>query len=232
MSLISRQPRPLIRDTESLRDDRLFIIACDDTYAPKQYFDFFRIPRIQVNVVETPKEETTSHAIYVLSRLQKYKEKHQVDDDDELWMLLDTDHCIKEGHLTSFIQAIGDAKEQGIKVALSRPCFEIWLLLHHVDESAVISIKNARETEIALREALAGQYNKTNLKSEHYSLSAVREAYLKAKKLDKTVSGGDIPNANTSRVYLLWQAILSKSLTSQLQPELKVLADETLPLTS
>jgi hypothetical protein len=38
MSLVQRQPRPLTRDAVSLRDDRLFIVACDDTYAPKQYF--------------------------------------------------------------------------------------------------------------------------------------------------------------------------------------------------
>ena len=31
---------PLSRDPHTFRDDRLFIIACDDTYAPKQYFDF------------------------------------------------------------------------------------------------------------------------------------------------------------------------------------------------
>jgi hypothetical protein len=226
MSLIQRKPRPLIRDIESFRDDRLFIIACDDTYAPKQYFDFFRMPRIQVKVVETPKEETTSHAIYVLSRLLEYKEKHEVDEDDELWMLLDTDHCIKKGHKRKFIRAIKDAKEQGIKVALSRPCFEVWLLLHHVDESIVTSLQNAAKTEIALNNALNGEYDKTNLKAGHYPLSDVRDACMRAERLDKTVESRDIPNANTSRVYLLWKAILSKSASSQLPPELKNILGE------
>ena len=91
MSLTQRKPRPLIRDSESLRDDRLFIIACDDTYAPKQYFNFFSMARIKVHVIETPKEDTSSHATHVLKRLQEVK----YDEDDERWMLLDTDHCIK-----------------------------------------------------------------------------------------------------------------------------------------
>jgi len=217
MSLTPRKPRPLIRDAACLRDDRLFIIACDDTYAPKQYFEFFRIPRIQVHVVETPKEDTSSHAAHVLERLQKFEH----DEDDELWMLLDTDHCIKKGHIKSFKRAIKDANNQGIKIALSRPCFELWLLLHHVDESAVASLKNAQETEGALRGALGGQYDKTNLKLEHYPLATVRDAYLRSRKLDKIIVGGTIPKGNTSRVHLLWDAILAKSLASQLPSELK-----------
>jgi hypothetical protein len=217
MSLTQRKPRPLLRDADCLRDDRLFIIACDDTYAPKQYFEFFRIPRIQVHVVETPKEDSTSHAIHVLERLRKFEH----DEDDELWMLLDTDHCIVKGHIKSFNRAIKDAGKQGIKIALSRPCFELWLLLHHVDESAVASLKNARESEAALREILGGQYDKTNLKIEHYPLAAIRNAYLRSKRLDEAVAGGSIPEGNTSRVYLIWQAILSKSLASQLPSELK-----------
>jgi hypothetical protein len=53
MSLIQRKPRPLNRDVADFRDDRLFIVACDDTYAPKQYFSFFNITRVQVHVVPT-----------------------------------------------------------------------------------------------------------------------------------------------------------------------------------
>jgi hypothetical protein len=53
MSLVRRKSRPLSRDTGSLRGDRLFIVACDDTFAPKQYFDFFRIARVKIHVVPT-----------------------------------------------------------------------------------------------------------------------------------------------------------------------------------
>lgn len=217
MSLTQRKPRPLIRDTDSLRDDRLFIVACDDTYAPKQYFDFFRMVRIKVHVVETPKEDTSSHATRVLERLQKFEHE----EDDELWMLLDTDHCTKNEHIKSFKRALKDAREQGIKVALSRPCFELWLLLHHVDYSVVTSLKNASETDAALSQALGVKYDKTKLKQDHYPLASVCDAYSRSEELDKKTAGGDIPSGNTSRVYLLWKAILAKSLFSQLSSELK-----------
>jgi hypothetical protein len=51
----------------------------------------------------------------------------------------------------------------------------------------------------------------------------VAEACIRAQRLDESVSGGDIPKANTTRIYLLWKAILSKALPSQLPDDLKEL---------
>jgi len=203
MNLIQRKPRPLIRDADSFRDDRLFIVACDDTYAPKQYFEFFKISRVRVHVV--PTEDGTSVAKSVLNRLLAFDHE----DDDELWMLLDTDHCIEGTHFSGFIKALKDAQRKGVQVALSRPCFELWLLLHHVNEDAVIALKNAGDVEKALSKVLGG-YNKTRLELEHYSLESVYQACLRAEKLDRTVSSQERPEANTSRVYQLWKAIAEK----------------------
>lgn len=209
MSLFQRKARPLKRDDTSLRDDRLFIVACDDTYAPKQYFEFFKIPRVQVHVV--PTVNGTSAAHHVLERLLQFEHE----EDDELWLLLDTDHYTSEGHFPGFISAISEARQRGVHVALSKPCFELWLLLHHVDESAVVYLANAAEAEILLRSTL-GEYNKRRLKQEHYPIATVPDACKRAKRRDLDVSGGDNPDGNTSRVYLLWEAIISKALPSQL----------------
>lgn len=213
MSLLQRKARPLTRDTSDFRDDRLFLVACDDTFAPQQYFDFFKLTRVKIHVV--PTKDGTSHAQQVLERLMAF----QYAEGDERWMLLDTDHCIRNNHIPAFISAIKKAKGQGVNVAVSRCCFEVWLLLHHVDESKVVSLVNASETEKALRETI-GEYNKTNLKSEHYPLTSVIAACHRAERLDQTVGGGDIPEGNTSRVYLLWKAIAAKALPSQLPAEL------------
>jgi RloB-like protein len=218
MSLLNRQPRPIPtrdKDLSSLRDDRLFIIACDDTYAPAQYFGFFRLTRVKIHVVPTPREEGSSVAQYVLQRLLTY----DFEEGDERWMLLDTDHVTQGTHLRGFVQALREAANQGVKVALSKPCFELWLLLHHVDETAVTALGNATDVESTLRSVL-GEYNKTNLKDEHYPPSSVGQACDRAERLDLTVEGGDIPGANTSRVYQLWKAIASKALPSQLPIEL------------
>lgn len=124
-------------------------------------------------------------------------------------MLLDTDHVAQGTHLRGFMQALRDAADQGVKVALSKPCFELWLLLHHVNEGDVTGLAKAVEVEVALRNAL-GEYNKTNLKEEHYPRELLAQAVERAEGLDRAVEGGDIPVSNTSRVYQIWQAILSK----------------------
>jgi RloB-like protein len=216
MSPLQRKARPLTRDTASLRDDRLFIVACDDTYAPKQYFEFFRITRVQVHVV--PTEDGTSAAPHVLSRLLAFDHEQ----DDELWLLLDTDHYTQGTHLASFTDAIAEAKRQGVNIALSKPCFELWLLLHHLNESEIGSPSNAQDVEDALRGAL-GNYNKSNLKREDYPLKSIADACSRAERLDVAVGGGDIPRYNTSRVYRLWKAIVAKALPSQLPPQLRAL---------
>lgn len=209
MSLFPRKPRPLSREDAGFRDDRLFIVACDDTYAPEQYFEFFEIPRIQVHVV--PTLDGTSVAQHVLNRLLEYEHF----EDDELWLLLDTDHYASGSHLPGFITAISEAKQRGVKIALSNPCFELWLLLHHIDESEVVNLGDASAVEAKLRATL-GEYNKKRLKEKHFPIESIPAAVKRAERLDSSVAGGDIPDGNTSRVYLLWQAIIDKALPSQL----------------
>ncbi|MDR3749992.1 MAG: RloB family protein [Terracidiphilus sp.] len=223
MSLFKRKKRPLARDAASLRDDRQFFVACDDTYAPKQYFSFFRLSRVHIEVV--PTVSGTCAAEDVLKRLQEFSQKFDPAEDDELWMLLDTDHYTKGRHLKSFIATVKKAKQQNVNIALSKPCFELWLLLHHENEAAVGSLSNARDVAEALRAKL-GQYDKTKLKRENYPLKTVPDAVKRAERLDESVLGGDIPQQNTSRVYLLWKAVVSKSLPSQLPLELRSLLDD------
>ena len=53
MSLRRKKPRPLEREEKPFRDARLFVIATEDTHAPKQYFRLFRSQRIKVRVLPT-----------------------------------------------------------------------------------------------------------------------------------------------------------------------------------
>jgi hypothetical protein len=206
--------RPLVRGDGTRRDDRLFLVACDDTYAPKQYFSSLRLSRVQIHVVET--DDSKSAAVHVLERLKRFS----VEEGDERWMVLDTDHCIEPNHFPTFIQAITEARQAGMKIALSRPCFELWLLLHHLDEEAIRALGNAAEAEARLREVL-GEYNKTNLKPEHYPLASIPEAIKRAERLDAQVQGGDRPTENTTRVYQLLKAILASIPVAQRPEELR-----------
>lgn len=216
MSLVERKARPLKRDSESLRDDRLFIVACDDTYAPAQYFDFFKLVRVKVHVV--PTLDGTSAARHVLDRLLEFDHEP----DDERWLVLDTDHYTQNTHLPGFLAVLQEARQKGIQVALSRPAFELWLLLHHVQPETVAGYQNASEVGEALRKAL-GHYDKRRLDRVAFPMDSVVVACERAEHLDAGVEGGDIPQRNTSRIYKLWKAIVAKAHPSQLPEAFRAL---------
>jgi hypothetical protein len=204
-----------MRDVGSLRDDRLFIIACDDTYAPKQYFDFFRLTRVQIHVV--PTLDGTSAAAHVLTRLLSF-EHH---DDDERWLVLDVDHALNGGHVASFMEALKRAEDNGINVALSNPCFELWLLLHHQSESECSQLRNAADVTTTLRTKL-GSYNKTRLNQAHFPLESVPLACSRAKTIDGPCAHKNVPDNPSTRVYRLMESIISAAHPSQLPIELRI----------
>lgn len=49
---------------------------------------------------------------------------------DEVWCLFDVEHPHQHPHLD---EALRLAEAYGIRVAVSNPCFEVWLVLHHRD---------------------------------------------------------------------------------------------------
>ena len=65
-----RKKRPIDRSASLSRDATLVVIASEDRYAIKQYFEFFRSTRVQFRVLETDHGE--SSPAHVLSRLTEY----------------------------------------------------------------------------------------------------------------------------------------------------------------
>lgn len=215
----NRRPRPLTREEVTYRDDRLFIIATDDTAGPKQYFDFFRLNRIQIHVI--PTEDGTSSAEHVLGRLCEVEHEP----DDERWLLLDTDHYIYGRHAASYTRALQIAQQKGISIALSRPCFELWLLLHHDVETNVVEQGDARQVSAQLKGCI-GTFNKVKLLRENFPDALLAQACLRASRLDKNTPGGLIPASATTRVYKLWRNVLDSVPHHALSEELRELKND------
>jgi hypothetical protein len=202
-----RTPRPLNRDTATFRDDRLFIVACEDTYAPKQYFDLFQIPRVQIHVVSS--EGGRSSPSHVLERLLAFDHAEY----DERWLLLDVDHRSAGPHVANLTQTLSEARRQGVNAAICNPCFELWLLLHHKAEDACCGFVNCRDVEDALREILGG-YNKRRLRAEQF-FGPVAEACARARRLDQSPPWS-IPEGYAAQVHRIWEAIAAGAAPNQL----------------
>jgi len=129
MALTSRRKRPIDRRTKPSphRDARLFIIATEGRKTEKQYFAMFGNRRCQVQVITN--EENKSAPAHILKRLKDFKKEFQLKADDELWLMIDVDRWgDKQLAIVS-----AQAEQNKFQMAVSRPCFETWLYLHHDD---------------------------------------------------------------------------------------------------
>ncbi|THA72723.1 RloB domain-containing protein [Streptomyces sp. A0958] len=107
---------------------------------------------------------------------------------DAAWCVVDVDE------FTDLADALGEAERQGIGIALSNPCFEVWLLLHFTDHHK--HMPSYAQLAPLLSRHVPGGYSKTGLDFRHYAsgwTEAVRRARLLApegKELEVNPSTG------------------------------------------
>lgn len=203
-----RRKRPLERKESVVRDATLVVIASEDRYAVSQYFDFFRSTRIQFHVLET--DHGQSSPAHVMRRLDDFMKKYDFGEGDEFWLVSDTDHWIRPGHIQNLVEVVKLCRQKGIKVALSNPCFDLWLLLHFAefpDENPL----TCREVGERLRAAV-GHYNKSKVFNLPITDLLVRDAIRRSKA--KEPRPDDIPNDVCTSVHRIIEDLVSRNVIS------------------
>jgi hypothetical protein len=162
----------------NVRDSRLIVIATEGEKTEKQYFEnLFDSPVIQVKILETPSDGKSDPG-YVLQRLVTFQQDCDINGNDELWLMSDVDRWGPEKLKT----VCRLANEAGISVAISNPCFELWLLLHFTE--ANLEDRNGKALKERLKEKLSG-YNSAKLDLSLYTSENVALAVQRAKALDQ-----------------------------------------------
>lgn len=172
-----RRKRKIDRDSGKLADTNLIVIASEDEYAVKQYFNLFHSVRIQFEVLET--ENGRSSPQDVLGRLSRYQEEFQIGEGDEFWLVTDIDHWAEPGHIGNLTKVVQLCRQKGIEVATSFPCFDLWLMLHFL-EMPEEPINQCSEIGKLLRNAV-GEYNKTKVFRLPIKMANVEAAIRRAK---------------------------------------------------
>lgn len=220
-----RKNRPLDRTTRLVRDSSIVVIACEDTYAVKQYFAKFRTRRVQFKVL--PTEEGYSSPQAVVERLNRYRVEEQIGDEDELWICIDADHWIRGSHQRELAEVLRQCRSNGYGVAISNPCFEVWLLMHFVtidDELLNTILGNAQNSSVSESDRrsircdgyekhlrmVSGGYNKTNVARLPISTAQVIQAMQRAR--DRDDGTGDIPGAPGTRAYELLDTLIRRDV--------------------
>jgi hypothetical protein len=200
-----RRKRSLDRDSGVIRDASLVVIASEDTHAVKQYFRRFRTRRLEFRVLETL--DCRSSPRDVMLRIDKYLAEEVAVDGDQFWICIDSDHWTEANHINNLVKVLRECRQKKYRVAVSNPCFELWLLLHFDDFSADQTSCCCETVEKKLR-SVVGSYRKDQVAALPLSAASVHLAIERASRMDRDQQV--LPASPTTQVYQLLQLLLQR----------------------
>lgn len=218
-----RSRNSLIRERrEAFRDARLIVIATEGKYTERIYFKAlakeYTNPRVHVHILERREnEQNNSSPEHVLKQLNDYKGLYELESDDELWLVIDRDRWT-DAMLSHVAKEC--AQDYYLHVAMSNPCFELWLLLHLVDATLLPSEEQQQWMENRRKSKNANPYLKVRLRQEMGSyheadynapmlIEHVDVAIDRAKLLDKNPADR-WPQTLGTRVYRLAESVMNE----------------------
>lgn len=132
------------------RPNPLVLILCGAEKTESAYFTGLRKLRQNPALSIKIKEKGVDPV-----KLVRYAAKiRQEQEFDEVWCVVDVDNF-------DLKPAVGEARDLGIELVVSNPCFEYWLLLHH--EHCTAHLKDYEATARRLKKHLP-DYDKTKLR--------------------------------------------------------------------
>jgi len=119
----------LKRRPASREPRRRFTLFCEGSKTEPGYFEAIKARHrdalIEVRIVATGAVPMTLAKEAVKARKAQLKRGDSHEKDDEIWVVVDRD---THPH---FDTAMELCRTEGVKVARSNPCFELWLILHY-----------------------------------------------------------------------------------------------------
>lgn len=218
-----RSRNSLMRERrEAYRDARLIVIASEGKDTERIYLKAlakeYTNPRVHVLILErSVDEQNNSSPEHVLKQLNDYKSQYELEADDELWLVLDKDRWTD-----AMLSRIATECTQGVSMhmALSNPCFELWLLLHIEDAASLTPEEQMLWMENRKKSKNADPYLKVRLRqkmgSYHESsydvlslIAHAEDAIERARALDKNPVDR-WPQTLGTRVYLLAESVMNR----------------------
>lgn len=138
-----------------------FLVLVEGVETERRYLEDL-CGKLQFHAYNIVIESPDSDPLHLIEKaLQKLQYERKLEDDgvsvayDQVWVICDRE---KQHHhrLPRLQQALTLAQAQGIHVALSIPCFEYWLLLHHRLHPAILTDCQAVEAQLTDAQVAAG----------------------------------------------------------------------------
>ena len=210
-----REREELIRPSKFREQGKVFILAYEGNNTEPQYYEALKEKlrykefTLHIESLKRGKTDTNSAPKHVFNKLKAKKSEYNFKDSDEFWMIIDKDNWVLDEWVTKC------QNEKNFHIALSNPCFEIWLLLHRKDINEYTSdevekifknekiTKRKRHLEDVLSDILGYKYGKSTLKTEDF-IPLINKAIEQATVLDTK----DVYTNLGSHNYILVQKLL------------------------
>ena len=203
MSVRRRQPKQLKRSVAQRAELRTIIVFTEGSNSEPDYVNGLkRLPHIRGDV-SLRLEIHPDHRV-PLTLVRMAVERSRDPEVDECWCIFDVEWPKNHPNLRA---AVALAEENGIRLAVSNPCFELWLILHHQDHH---KFGHTAAVE-SLSRSIDGRPGKSVDASRYLPLrkEAVRRAKLLAARHEREETV--FPNGNpSSGMYLFLQSLEGK----------------------
>lgn len=119
-----------------------FVLVCEGENTEPRYFKALERKHRNVLIkIETigPAGDPKNVAIRALKEKRNISRDDSYSKDDQVWAIFDRDEHKHYG------QSIADCNKNGVNIARSNPCFEVWLILHFEDYNKAGTRKDAHK---------------------------------------------------------------------------------------
>jgi hypothetical protein len=204
---------------EDKKEARLIIIAAEGRMTERIYFEAlaaqYQSTGVHVEIID--RQTNSSDPRTVLEALDTFTKTYELDEEDELWMVIDRDYKSWNEQQISEVARLCFQKP-GFHFGLSNPAFEIWLLIHLKDievytqeeQDAFFENKKVSQEKTLLKKELSdllpNGFNESSYEVSRF-IPHVIKAINRARTLDKEPDAR-WPNYLGTRVYLLAEKII------------------------
>lgn len=114
------------RKVEIRNYKRIFYLFTEGSKTEPKYFNIFRTNKYQGIHLQIKSHPNKSHPKQVLKRAKQFIKGSKLENKDQAWLVIDHDERPEE----DFQELNNWCNGKNYFLAISKPCFEFWLLLH------------------------------------------------------------------------------------------------------
>lgn len=180
------------------RDARLFVIVAEGEREDK-YFAWFNEKNQRIKVKIIPREQNKSAPNHFLERIDKFITNGwwASEENDTLWLVLDVDRWPRT-EINNLIEEC--SKKTNWNIAISNPCFEVWVLFH-LKQRVEKGVGGCQKLKEIVNEALEGGFHPDKL------CPLIDEATRNSRMTDQDPES-DYPELITTKLYKLSEKML------------------------